>query len=114
MTDAALAEALAALAGETRLRMLRLLQQRALRCRKSRCDLSAHCCNVSELAAALGLSVPTVSHHLRELRRAGLVHTERQGRFVNVSLNAATLAALAAVFGGFAQHGTAPTEERHA
>lgn len=105
MNDAALAEALSALAGETRLRILRLLQQGAVRCRKSRCDLSRHCCNVSELAEALGVSVPTASHHLRELRRAGLVRMQRRGRFVEASLDAEALARLAAVVDGFAAHG---------
>ena len=32
-----------------------------------------------DLAAAVGLSESTVSHHLSQLRRAGLVESERQG-----------------------------------
>ncbi|MGE5697425.1 MAG: Rv2640c family ArsR-like transcriptional regulator [Candidatus Sericytochromatia bacterium] len=35
--------------------------------------------NSGELAAALGLTESTVSHHLSQLRRAGLVGSDRRG-----------------------------------
>ena len=35
---------------------------------------------VSELAAALRVTMPQLSNHLRRLREAGLVHVERTGR----------------------------------
>jgi ArsR family transcriptional regulator, arsenate/arsenite/antimonite-responsive transcriptional repressor len=35
--------------------------------------------NSSELAAVLGLTESTVSHHLSQLRRAGLVESDRRG-----------------------------------
>ncbi len=35
--------------------------------------------NSGELAAALGLTESTVSHHMTQLRRAGLVESERRG-----------------------------------
>jgi ArsR family transcriptional regulator len=35
--------------------------------------------NSGELAAALGLSESTVSHHLTQLRRAGFVESDRRG-----------------------------------
>ena len=35
--------------------------------------------NSGDLAAALGLSESTVSHHLTQLRRAGLVESDRRG-----------------------------------
>jgi len=38
--------------------------------------------NSGELAAALGLTESTVSHHLSQLRRAGLVVSERRGMSV--------------------------------
>jgi hypothetical protein len=42
---------------------------------------------VTELAAALAISQPLVSWHLRNLRRVGLVRTRRQGREVYCSLD---------------------------
>lgn len=39
-----------------------------------------------ELEAPLGLSQPTVSHHLKVLREAGLVVGERRGRWVHYRL----------------------------
>jgi DNA-binding transcriptional ArsR family regulator len=61
-----------ALGDETRLRILRLLadQDRYL----------------TELAADLELSKPTISHHLAQLRSAGLVTTTDQGNVVYYSL----------------------------
>jgi len=42
--------------------------------------------NVSQLTEALGVSQPTVSHHLRILRERGLVRKERQGQCVCYSI----------------------------
>lgn len=42
---------------------------------------------VSELALALRISQPLLSWHLRNLRRARLVNTRREGRMVYCSLN---------------------------
>ncbi|MFQ6100000.1 MAG: ArsR/SmtB family transcription factor [Anaerolineae bacterium] len=43
-------------------------------------------CRVTDLAEALGLPQPTVSHHLKILRERGLVVTEREGTAVYYSL----------------------------
>ena len=54
-----------ALADESRLRIVGILAGRE--------------CSVDELAALLGLSAPTVSHHLARLREAGLVVMRPEG-----------------------------------
>lgn len=70
-----------ALASGPRLKILEALRDKRLRCEDPKaCDLSERCCNVGELADVLGLSQPTVSHHLKQLRRAGLVDLEKEGR----------------------------------
>jgi DNA-binding transcriptional ArsR family regulator len=46
---------------------------------------------VSELGVQLRLSQPLISWHLRVLRRAGIVRTERSGRQVYCSLNRQSL-----------------------
>ncbi|QEM67475.1 winged helix-turn-helix transcriptional regulator [Geobacter sp. FeAm09] len=42
---------------------------------------ACECC-VAELIASLKIGAPTVSHHLKELANAGLIVTERQGKFL--------------------------------
>jgi ArsR family transcriptional regulator len=52
---------------------------------------------VCEFVGPLGLSQPTVSHHLKKLADAGLLEREQRGRWAYYSLNpeaASTLAAL--------------------
>jgi ArsR family transcriptional regulator, arsenate/arsenite/antimonite-responsive transcriptional repressor len=53
--------------------------------------------NSGELAAVLGLSESTVSHHLSQLRRAGLVESERRGMNVYNRPHGDAVAALCAV-----------------
>lgn len=48
------------------------------------------CCrrlSVSEITDKIGVSQPTVSHHLAILRDAGLVTAEREGRETHYTLN---------------------------
>jgi ArsR family transcriptional regulator, arsenate/arsenite/antimonite-responsive transcriptional repressor len=42
---------------------------------------------VCELIPALGLSQPTVSHHLKKLTQVGLLDREQRGRWAYFSLN---------------------------
>lgn len=46
---------------------------------------------VCDLVAPLGLAQPTVSHHLKILREAGLVARERRGRWAYYALDAGAL-----------------------
>ncbi len=72
-TDEELAKQLWALGDIARLKILRLLP------RASNCE---HGNNVSQLAEKLGMSQPTVSHHLRVLRQASLVKNKKMCRDV--------------------------------
>ncbi|MBF6130669.1 Rv2640c family ArsR-like transcriptional regulator [Nocardia brasiliensis] len=53
--------------------------------------------NGGDLAAAVGLSESTVSHHLSQLRKAGLVESERHGMTVAHRARRDALAALCLV-----------------
>ena len=44
--------------------------------------------SVSEIAKQFDLSLSTVSHHLKELRTAGLIRCERQGQHIFCSVDA--------------------------
>lgn len=72
---------LKAVADPTRLTMLALLAAEA----------DALC--VCHLEARFHLSQPTISHHLKVLREAGLVTSERRGAWVHYALDRARLAA---------------------
>lgn len=54
---------------------------------------------VCDFVGPLGKSQPTVSHHLKILGEAGLVHGERRGKWVWYSLDRQRLASLRAAIG---------------
>lgn len=80
----AMAPVLAALADPVRLRIVSMLIAAP--------DGTACGC---DLEAPLALSQPTVSHHLKVLREAGLVEGERRGRWVHYRVVPARLAEVA-------------------
>ena len=83
-----LARLLKAVADPARLQLLALL--------KSSPEGSACVC---DLTGPLGLSQPTVSHHLKVLKEAGLVQREQRGTWAWFSVNGSRLQELADVLG---------------
>ena len=65
-----LAQWFSVLADPTRLRLFSLIAT------------AGEACAACDLAEPLGVSQPTVSHHLKALRDAGLVNSEKRGRWV--------------------------------
>ena len=49
---------------------------------------------VSEIAGCCEVGLSTVSHHLKELRQAGLIDCEKRGQWVHCSPNLEALAAV--------------------
>lgn len=86
-----------ALSDPTRLRILELLKSKGRSC----CDLIARnerglcACDIEE---AVGLSKAAVSHHMAQLRGAGLVTAEKRSRWVYYARNEAAIAALPEMF----------------
>ena len=58
---------------------------------KAPCALSC-----SAVLPALAIAPATLSHHIKELETAGLIHVERQGKFRFLALRPGVLEALAA------------------
>ena len=71
--DVSCASLLKALADETRLAVVRQLMQRPW--------------HVGELQSELGIEQSLLSHHLKQLREAGIVRSERDGKAVLYSLD---------------------------
>lgn len=82
-----LARLLKAVADPVRLQLLALVRS---------ADSGEAC--VCDLTAPVGLSQPTVSHHLKVLTEAGLLHRERRGTWAWYSLVPGTLDQIASVF----------------
>jgi len=81
-----LSRALKAIADPARLRLISLLQAQP--------DGEACVCHLTE---PLGLSQPTVSHHLKKLTEAGLLEREQRGKWAYFSLKRDAVEKLAAV-----------------
>ena len=52
------------------------------------------CACVGELGQNLGIVASTISHHIKELRRAGLIRMERRGQKMECWIDPKTLTAL--------------------
>jgi ArsR family transcriptional regulator, arsenate/arsenite/antimonite-responsive transcriptional repressor len=78
-----LARLLKAVADPARLQLLALLKS----------SPNGSCC-VCDLTGPMGLSQPTVSHHLKVLRDAGIVNREQRGTWAWFSVDSARLAEL--------------------
>lgn len=77
----AVAPLLKALADPVRLRLVSLIA----------CHDGGEAC-VCELTGAFELTAPTISHHLRVLREAGVIDAERRGTWIYYRINAGALA----------------------
>ena len=78
---------LKAVADPTRLQILAML---------AKADLQESC--VCDLTAPLGLSQPTISHHLKKLTEVNLVEKQRRGTWMWYSLNMTRWSQIAHLF----------------
>lgn len=101
-----LAEIFAALGNPHRLRILAQLAQ----C----CRSGGQCCtdegelSVGELGGGLEIAASTLSHHVRELSRAGLLCCRKRGKCVLCCADAGMLGQLGALFTALAEGGKPP------
>lgn len=55
-------------------------------------------CSLTAIVERLSIGAPTISHHMKELVNAGLVRTERDGKFLRVELDEEALGELQRFF----------------
>ena len=88
-TDAVdLAPLFKALGDPVRLRLLSLIA----------CHDGGEAC-VCDLTEAFDLSAPTISHHLKVLRQAGLITAERRGTWIYYRISPEVIARVSAILG---------------
>ena len=62
-------------------------------------DTGCECeCFVTEMINSLKLGAPTISHHLKELENAGLIVTERKGKYLFAKIRKETLVEVNRIF----------------
>jgi len=82
MNPTQLAKILKALSNQTRLELyLQIARQN-----EADFDTGSECF-ISDIVGSLNIGAPTVSHHLKELSNAGLITTERRGKFLTAITN---------------------------
>lgn len=79
-----LVEIFKALSNKNRLRIYRCIQVRTTE-KQDEPD-SDRCC-VGDICDEFDITSSTISHHLKELRHAGLIDMERNGQFFSISIN---------------------------
>lgn len=107
MESKAVIIALAALAQETRLAIFRMLVQ-----------AGSEGMQAGKIAETLGVPASSLSFHLKELNRAGLIDSRQESRFVIYSANFQSMNALVAYLtenccGGKPCLGNGPDEDAH-
>jgi len=84
-----MAEVFKVMADPTRLRIIQAL------------ELTDLC--VNDIASLIGISQPSVSHHLRTLRHGGLVKSRKSGKTILYSLKESRISAILAVVRDYAR-----------
>ena len=96
-----------ALANPNRLAIFERIHEDGLCCRTDRKGNT-----VCAIAEDFQLALSTVSHHLKELRAAGLITCERRGQQVTCTINQATLARVLGLLRRSARAGRSPRRHK--
>ncbi|MBI2836810.1 MAG: helix-turn-helix transcriptional regulator [Acidobacteria bacterium] len=92
-----LAEMFKALSNPNRMRIFSIMSRE---CGPGSCRLAGRDVQrcVGDLGKGMGIAPSTVSHHVKELKRAGLIRVERRGKTILCSIDPGAVRSLAAFF----------------
>ncbi|MBN2041099.1 MAG: winged helix-turn-helix transcriptional regulator [Spirochaetes bacterium] len=82
-----LAKIMKALSNENRLELFIEILKKQETC----FETEDHECFITDIMKSMNIGAPTVSHHIKELTNAGLVITERKGKFLSARINNETM-----------------------
>lgn len=99
-----LSQIFSSLSVDKRIKLLKIIRDKHFSCKDpDNCELSDKCCDVSELSEVMNMPVSTISYHLKELRRAGLIETTKKEKHVYCSINRDTMETISDYFKTFNQ-----------
>ena len=77
------------LANENRLKILLFVYRKECKCEENKLSCRNETC-IKDLSKFLNITIPTISHHIKELVNAGLIITKKEGRWVYCKINQKT------------------------
>jgi ArsR family transcriptional regulator len=69
------------LADKNRLKILLFIYKKECKCEENKISCRNETC-IKDLTKSLNITVPTISHHIKELVSVGLIATKKEGRWV--------------------------------
>lgn len=88
MNSKELAKVFKALSNENRLEIYLEILKSSEKSFENNCTCE---CFISEIINKFNIGAPTISHHLKELSNAGLITTEKRGKFLIAKINKETI-----------------------
>ena len=88
MNSKELAKVFKALSNENRLEIYLEILKSSEKSFENNCTCE---CFISEIINKFNIVAPTISHHLKELSNAGLITTEKRGKFLIAKINKETI-----------------------
>jgi DNA-binding transcriptional ArsR family regulator len=65
---------------------------------KKESDFQESECFISYIISLLKISAPTISHHIKELSNAGLIITEKKGKYLTAKIDKTTIGEIINIF----------------
>lgn len=81
-----LAKVFKALSDENRIKILWFIHKKQCRCKGDQCEYRDETC-IKDLSRLLNITIPTISHHIKELINANLITTKKEGRWLYCKIN---------------------------